>query len=259
MYLSHYLSRSGVCSRRKAADLIKEGRVSVNGEAVTDPSYLVQDSDKVLCDDKKVFLEKPMYIALNKPKGIVTTCDDERGRDTVLDLVRMKKKVRLYPIGRLDKETTGIILLTNDGEFAQKLAHPRYNISKTYIAKINKPMLHGAYERLKRGIFLKDGKFKPDRVFYPKNTTKRIVGLTIHSGRYRVIRRALFQMGFEVDALDRVSVGSISIKGLPLGSWRELKEKEVAELMQISLSTPAQKQSRSAKKPSRPSSKKNKR
>ena len=248
MYLSHYLARSGVCSRRKAADLIKEEHVRVNGKVVTDPAYEVQDDDRVLCNDRKVILEKPMYIALNKPKGIVTTCDDERGRDTVLDLVRMKKKVRLFPIGRLDQDTTGIILLTNDGDLAQKLAHPKYNISKTYIAKIDKPMTHAAYERLSRGIFLKDGKFRPDKIFYPKKTTKRIIGLTIHSGRYRIIRRALFAMGFEVNALDRVAIASISIKGLPLGSWRELKESEVKELLSGSMVPAKSKRSPSKKK-----------
>jgi len=233
-YLSLYLSRSGVCSRRAAADVIKAGRVSVNGSIVIDPAYRVTDADVVRCDNAVITLQEMIYVLFNKPQGVVTTCADDRNRVTVIDLVRVKKGIRLYPVGRLDKETTGALLLTNDGEVAHRLAHPKYHVEKIYVAKLNKPLTHEKYEQLKRGVFLRDGKFVPDRVFYPKRGNKYVVGLSIHSGRYRIIRRVFFQLGFEVLDLDRVAYGALSIKGMAPGKWRLLKKREIASLLALS-------------------------
>lgn len=231
MYLSLYLSRGGICARRKAIDLIKAGEVTVNGERIIDPAHQVQEHDTVVYQGRRVVIAQPLYVLLNKPKGVVTSCADERNRNTVVDLVKIKgKNVRLYPVGRLDKDTTGVLLLTNDGQWAQKLAHPKYRVAKTYVATLAAPLTHEAFERLKRGLFLFDGKFKPDRVYYPKAHNKRVVGITIHSGKYRIVRRVFETLGCRVKSLDRLFYGPLSLKRLERGSWRYLTEKEVAAL-----------------------------
>jgi len=232
MYLSVFLARSGVCSRRKAADLIKTGDVTVNGVPVVDPAYMLQPHDKVLYQDARVQLEKPVYVMLNKPRGIVSTCADEKKRKTVVDIVELKinrRQVRLYPVGRLDKETTGLLVLTNDGIAAQKMAHPKYEIKKTYIAKLDHEFTHEAYEQLKKGLFLYDGRFVPDKVYYPRKNNKFVIGLVVHSGKYRVIRRAFYKLGYEVEALDRVGYGSLSLRGLARGAWRLLSADEIKD------------------------------
>ncbi len=232
MYLSVFLARSGVCSRRKAAELIKSGDISVNGAPVIDPAYVVQPQDKVLYMDRRVQLEKPVYVMLNKPRGVVSTCADEKRRKTVVDMIELKinrRQVRLYPVGRLDKETTGLLVLTNDGVTAQKMAHPKYEIKKTYIAKLDHEFTHEAYEQLKKGMFLYDGRFVPDKVYYPRKNNKFVVGLVVHSGKYRVIRRAFYKLGYEVDTLDRVGYGSLSLHGLARGAWRLLSADEIKD------------------------------
>lgn len=232
MYLSVYLARGGVCARRKAIELIKSGEVRVNGAIETNPAYQVQHGDKVLCHERRVTLPNFFYVLLNKPKGVVTTCEDERKRQTVVDMVRLKdKKIRLYPVGRLDKDTTGALILTNDGNFSQRLAHPKYRVQKTYVATLDKPMSHEDFNRLKDGFFLPDGKFRPDRAYYPRKNNYRVVGLSIHSGKYRIIRRAFYRLGYEVKALDRIYYGNLSLKKLPRGMWRELTKEEVTKLL----------------------------
>lgn len=232
MYLSRYLALGGVCARRKATELIKSGVVTVNGRIEENPAYEVQTGDRVVCDGKSVHKQEPIYIALNKPKGVVTTCADERNRITVLDLVKIKRrKIRLYPVGRLDQETTGLLLLTNDGDLAQQLAHPRNAIRKTYMVKLDKPLTQQALEQLKKGLYLYDGRFIPDRVFMPK-TSQRVVGIEIHSGKNRVIRRAFFKLGYEVLTLDRVTYGPLRLDGLPRGSWRELRPSELGAILE---------------------------
>ncbi len=231
MYLSVYLARGGVCARRKAIELIKSGEVRVNGAIESNPAYQVQHGDKVLCQERRVTLPNFVYIIFNKPKGVVTSCADERKRQTVVDMIKLKnKQIRVYPVGRLDKDSTGLLLLTNDGEFAQRLAHPKYKVKKTYMATLDKSMAHDDFERLKNGFFLPDGKFKPDRAYYPRKNNFRTVGVCIHSGKYRVIRRAFYRLGYEVKALDRTVYGNLTLKKLPRGMWRELTKDEVGKL-----------------------------
>jgi 23S rRNA pseudouridine2605 synthase len=234
MYLSVYLARGGVCARRKAIELVKEGQVLVNGVIETNPAYIVQSHDKVMYMERRVKLEEPVYVLLNKPRGVVSTCSDEQKRKAVTDLISIKvqnKNVRLYPVGRLDKETTGALVLTNDGELAQRMAHPKYAVKKTYIAMLDKPFIHDDYERLKKGFFLYDGRFIPDRVYYPRKQNKFVVGVVVHSGKYRIIRRAFFQLGYEVVKLDRVGYGQLSVHGLARGAWRLLEPSEIKEFV----------------------------
>ncbi|MGD1997971.1 MAG: pseudouridine synthase [Candidatus Dependentiae bacterium] len=231
MYLSHYIARGGVCARRKAAELIKDGLIKVNDKVEINPAYEVQQDDRIVFNGKRVYPQESTYIVLNKPKGIVTTCADERRRQTVLDLIKLKnKKIRLYPVGRLDKDTTGLLVLTNDGEMAQKLAHPKYRVRKTYMAKLDKPLAKQDYEKLRKGVFLRDGRFSPDKLFHPKTST-RTVGLEIHSGKYRIIRRAFFHLGYEVLTLERVAYGPLRLRDLPQGAWRDIKKSELVKLL----------------------------
>lgn len=231
MYLSHYIARGGVCARRKAAELIKEGQIKVNDKVETNPAYEVQKDDRIVYNGKRVYPQEATYLVLNKPKGIVTTCADERNRQTVLDIIKLKnKKIRLYPVGRLDKDTTGLLVLTNDGEMAQKLAHPKYRVRKTYMAKLDKPLTKQDYEKLRRGVFLRDGRFAPDKIFHPKTST-RVVGMEIHSGKYRIIRRAFFHLGYEVLTLERVAYGPLRLRDLPQGAWRDIKRTELVKLL----------------------------
>jgi len=227
MYLNVYLARCGVCSRRKATELIKDGEIRVNGVAVTTPSYEVQDGDKVLCGDRPVRKQEFLYIMMNKPAGVVTSCEDEKRRQTVVDFIKLKKGQRVFPVGRLDKATTGILLLTNDGDWAQKLAHPKHRVRKTYIVKLDNQFEHKHMEKLAKGMFLSDGKFIPDRVYYPKPGNKWVVGIDIHSGRHRIIRRAFRALGFYVNSLERTKYGSLTLKGLPKGTWRLIKPESV--------------------------------
>ena len=227
MYLSVYLARCGVCSRRKAAELIKEGLVVVNKQVMTNPAYEVQEGDHVVCDGEGVKLQSYVYVVLNKPKGIVTSCEDEKGRMTVIDCVKIAAKKRLFPVGRLDKATTGVIVLTNDGDWAQQLSHPKYQVRKTYIAKLDKPLTQTAFLRLKKGVFLSDGKFVPDKVFFPKQKNKWVIGLEIHSGKYRIIRRALRKLGYYVEELTRTHFGNATVKGMRVGEWRQVKKDDI--------------------------------
>ena len=231
MYLSHYLARGGVCARRKAAELIKEGLVTVNDKIEKNPAYEVKDDDRIVYNYKRVYAQAATYVVINKPKGIVTTCSDERNRQTVLDIIKLRdKKIRLYPVGRLDKDTTGLLILTNDGDMAQKLAHPKFKVRKTYMAKLNKPLTKAAFEQLRKGVYMYDGRFTPDKVFHPKTST-RIVGLEIHSGKYRVIRRVFFRLGYEVLTLERVAYGPLRLRDLPVGAWRDIKPSELTKLL----------------------------
>jgi len=234
MYLSVYLARCGVCARRKAVDLIKAGDILVNGAVVTDPAYVVASHDKVMYQDRRLKLERPVYVLLNKPRGVVSSCADEKNRKTVVDLLTIKinrRPVRLYPVGRLDKETTGVLLLTNDGEAAQRMAHPRYEVRKTYVAHLDREFTHESYELLVKGLYLHDGKFIPDRVYYPRQGNKFVVGLSVHSGKYRVIRRAFYKLGYEVEKLDRTAYGPFTLKGLTRGAWRLLGAEEIEAFM----------------------------
>lgn len=227
MKLNHYLAQAGIASRRKAADLVKTGNVTVNGNVVKNPGYEVKDDDAVAVNGKSVRIEKKLYILLNKPVGFITTVVDEKGRPTVLNLIPNRIKGRIYPVGRLDRNTTGLLLLTNDGDLAHTLAHPRHRLQKTYYVILNKPVHHSVIERIKKGIRLPDGIVHVDRISYVANRPKNHIKLILHSGKYRIVRRLLRYLGFTVVALDRVSYVGLTKKGLKRGKWRFLKKEEI--------------------------------
>ncbi|MCL5874918.1 MAG: rRNA pseudouridine synthase [Candidatus Dependentiae bacterium] len=225
--LSKFIAQAGFCSRRKAVELIESGKVTVNGKKIINPAERINDSDTVKAGSKVIRNEQKVYILLNKPKGYVTTVADEHGRHTVMDLLADAPKVRLYPVGRLDRDTTGLLILTNDGELTQSLAHPSHNIKKIYIVTLDKPLQPEHLGMIKAGIRLKDGLVPVDALEYihPKSPEK--VKITIHSGKYRVIRRLFGHLEYHVHALDRVFYAHLSKKGLPLGRWRFLTKQEV--------------------------------
>lgn len=229
MPLNKFIAHCGVCSRREAATLVKEGKVKVNGKVELQPGYKVQVRDKVEYSGKTLSSQKDLvYILLNKPKNYITTTDDPRGRKTVMDLVKGVKAPRVYPVGRLDRNTTGLILLTNDGELAQKLSHPKYNIKKLYQVTLNKPLTEKHFDEILKGLKLEDGLIKVDALAMLES--KNEVGIEIHSGRNRIVRRIFEHLGYTVEKLDRVMYAGLTKKNIPRGKWRELKEKEIINL-----------------------------
>jgi 23S rRNA pseudouridine2605 synthase len=230
MKLNAYISHAGICSRRKAAELVKQGAVTVNGQEQRDPSYDVQEHDKIIALGRCVKIEKFVYILLNKPKGYVTTVQDEQGRKTVLDLLGKEIKERIYPVGRLDRESTGALLLTNDGALAYALSHPRYEVAKTYHVTVNKGIEDKTVELIKKGVCLEDGRVKIDAISFCSTTYRQTVRIVLHNGKNRVIRRMFEALGFWVDKLDRVAYGGLTLRGLPRGGWRYLTGAEVLKL-----------------------------
>lgn len=231
MYLLKYLAQCGICSRRKAAELIKQGAVTVNGKIVTMPFVQVESSDEVLYKDNLVKQPENVYVLLNKPKDCLTTCFDERGRRTVMDVVKGATGERIYPIGRLDRMTTGLLLLTNNGALAQKLSHPKYNVPKRYRLLLDKPMSLRDCDKLLSGIDLDDGLIQVDECVYGDRKNKRDMIVQIHSGRNRIVRRMFETLGYEVEKLDRISYAGLTLGTLPRGDWRFLTKKEVALLL----------------------------
>lgn len=228
MPLNKYIAHCGICSRREAVELIKKGKIKVNALVETEPSYKVQDSDYILYDGKRIQVQNnKVYILLNKPKGYITTLNDPNGRRTVIDLVKTATEERVYPVGRLDRNTTGLIVLTNDGDFAQKLAHPKYNIKKVYQVKLNKGLDQKDYDKIKAGVVLDDGKADVDDLAYVDPLDASILGIQIHIGKNRIVRRIFEHLGYTVEALDRVLYATLTKKNLPRGKWRMLTEKEV--------------------------------
>ncbi len=231
MQLNKYLAHAGICSRRQAEGYIRQGLVTINHAIVTEPGYRVQPDDQVRYKKKVVRLEQKMYLLVNKPVGVVTTTTDDKGRPTVMDLLKPKKiKKRLYPVGRLDYATSGVLLLTNDGELAQKLAHPRYKIAKTYLVHLDKPIAPGDLDKIRIGVRIDNQRIKVDALSYLNKRKQDLVKMTIHSGKYRVIRRIFERFGYSVKKLDRISFAGLSAKGLSHGQWRELKPAEVERL-----------------------------
>ncbi len=229
MRINKYIAACGVCSRRKAEELIADQKVFVNGDVITDLSYQVQDKDVVEVKGARIKVQKHVYILLNKPLDVVTTVKDERGRKTVLDVIGKKIKERIYPVGRLDRATTGLLLLTSDGDFAQQLAHPKHQVPKVYVVKVNKPFVD--MSKLRKGVRLRDdGVVKVDSVSYSRKDTKRYVRVTLHSGKYRVVRRLFSTLGYIVQTLDRVKYAHLTKKGLPIGAWRKLSLAEIADM-----------------------------
>ncbi len=225
--LNKYLSNAGVCSRREADEFIKAGVVSVNGEVVNELGHKVMRSDKVLFHDQLIKLEKKVYVLLNKPKNCVTTSDDPEARLTVLDLVKGACNERIYPVGRLDRNTTGVLLLTNDGEMAAKLAHPKFNKKKIYHVFLDKEVSEEDLLKIAEGVELSDGVVHADAISYATDTDKDQVGIEIHSGKNRVVRRIFDVLGYRVTKLDRVLFAGLTKKNLRRGQWRYLSEDEV--------------------------------
>ena len=231
MRLNKYVAHCGICSRRQAADYIKEGLVTVNGELITQPGVQVEKKDQVTFRGKPIQPEERMvYLLLNKPKDYITTLSDDRGRKTVIDLLRGRIKERVFPVGRLDRMTTGLLVLTNDGALAEKLAHPRHEIKKFYQVVLNKPVQAQDLEKIRAGLTLEDGPVPVDGVDYVKGKGKDEVGIEIHIGRNRIVRRIFEHLGYKVVRLDRVYYAGLTKKDLPRGFFRHLTEREVIML-----------------------------
>jgi len=229
--LNRYISNSGICSRRKADELIESGVVTVNGVAVSELGTKVDPAkDEIKYNGERLKREKMVYVLLNKPKDYITTTDDPQERRTVMHLVAKATKERIYPVGRLDRNTTGLLLLTNDGNLAEKLSHPRNNISKLYNVELNKNLTQGDFNKIEFGIELEDGLIKPDDLSYVQGGSKREIGIQIHSGKNRVVRRIFESLGYEVVKLDRVVYASLTKKDLPRGRWRYLDERELVQI-----------------------------
>jgi 23S rRNA pseudouridine2605 synthase len=231
MRLNKFVAHSGICSRRQAAELVKAGKIKVNGNVVLEPFYLVQKEDKVEYEGKQLLLEeKKVYLLLNKPKDYITTLSDDRGRKTVMDLIDPNIKERIYPVGRLDRATTGLLLLTNDGELAQKLAHPSHEIKKFYHVRLDKPVSQQDIDKIAAGLQLEDGPAPVNGVDYIRAKEKNEVGIEIHIGRNRIVRRIFEHLGYTVIRLDRTYYAGLTKKDLPRGRFRRLTDREVIML-----------------------------
>lgn len=232
--LNRYIANAGICSRRKADELIQAGVVSVNGQVISELGFKVDPAkDEIRYNGETLKREKMVYVLLNKPKDYITTTDDPHERRTVMQLVEKASRERIYPVGRLDRNTTGLLLMTNDGDLADKLSHPRNNITKIYQVELNKSFSQGDLNKLSFGIELEDGPIKPDSVSYVQGGSKREVGIQIHSGKNRIVRRMFEHLGYEVVKLDRVVYANLTKKDLPRGRWRYLDEKEVIQLKHL--------------------------
>ena len=225
--LNKYLANAGICSRREADEFITAGVVSVNGVVVTELGTKVHRNDEVKFHDQPVNIERKVYILLNKPKDCVTTSDDPQERKTVMDFVKNACKERIYPVGRLDRNTTGVLLLTNDGEMASKLTHPKYLKKKIYHVYCDKNVTKADLDQIVQGITLEDGEIHADVISYASDTDKSQVGIEIHSGKNRIVRRIFEHLGYKVIKLDRVYFAGLTKKGLRRGDWRFLTENEV--------------------------------
>lgn len=228
--LNKYIAHCGVCSRRDAAELVKKGLVRVNGAVEANPAYEVKKTDVVNYQGKTLVLEgTKVYILMNKPKNVITTLNDERGRKTVFDLIKNEVSERIFPVGRLDRNTTGLLLLTNDGELAQKLSHPSHKMKKIYHVKLDKKITKRDLESILTGIHLEDGLAEVNQLSIVDNKADEI-GIEIHSGKNRIVRRIFEHLGYEVIKLDRVLFAGLTKKNIPRGKFRHLTEKEVIQL-----------------------------
>jgi 23S rRNA pseudouridine2605 synthase len=231
MPLNKFIAYAGICGRREAAELVKQGKVKVNAVVVTEPGHKVSIKDEVKFNGKKIFPVKNMvYILLNKPKDFITTTDDPHNRKTVLDLIRRATTERVYPVGRLDRNTSGVLLLTNDGELAQKLTHPKNEIKKLYAVTLDKPLDKKDFDQILKGVLLEDGPAAVDALAYADNKDKSQLGVEIHSGKNRIVRRIFEHLGYDVKNLDRVIFAGLTKKNIERGKWRHLTEKEIRDL-----------------------------
>jgi len=231
MPLNKFIAHAGVTARREAAEIVKKGLVKVNGETVTEPGHKVSSKDEVRVNGKKVFISKNLvYILLNKPKDYITTTDDPQGRKTVLDLMGRATPERIYPVGRLDRNTSGVLLLTNDGELAQKLTHPSNEVKKVYHVTLDKPLDKKDFDQILKGVTLEDGLANVDALAYADAKDKTQIGVEIHSGRNRIVRRIFEHLRYDVKNLDRVIFAGLTKKNVERGKWRFLTEKEIRDL-----------------------------
>ena len=228
MPLNKYIAHCGICSRRDAIDLIKQGKVKVNDRIEKEPGYKVAEKDVILYEDAKVLPQRNLvYYLLNKPKDFITTTDDPEGRKTVMDLFKNVTEARIFPVGRLDRNTTGLLLMTNDGELTQKLSHPKHNTKKVYQVGLDKPLAKADFEAIANGLMLEDGLAEVDEVAFINPKDKKEIGIEIHSGRNRIVRRIFEHLNYEVKTLDRVIYAGLTKKNLPRGKFRELEPQEV--------------------------------
>ncbi len=231
MPLNKYIAHSGVCSRRDAVDIIKSGKVKVNDAVILEPGYKMSTGDIVVVNGKKITPAKNLvYILMNKPKDFITTTEDERGRKTVLDIIKNATKEKVYPVGRLDRNTSGVLLLTNDGDLTQKLTHPSNEIKKVYAVTLDKPLAKNHFDEILKGVPLDDGVANVDSLAYTDVKDKTQIGIEIHSGRNRIVRRIFEHYGYDVKNLDRVIFAGLTKKNGERGKWRFLSEKEVRDL-----------------------------
>jgi 23S rRNA pseudouridine2605 synthase len=229
MPLNKFIAHCGVSSRRDAAELVKQGKVKVNGEAITEPGHKVSSKDEITINSKRVTLAKNLvYVLLNKPKDYLTTTDDPQKRKTVLDLIRIKD--RIYPVGRLDRNTSGVLLLTNDGDLSQRLTHPSHEVKKVYHVTLDRALEKKDFEKILKGVSLEDGPAMVDVLAYADSRDHKQLGVEIHSGRNRIVRRIFEHLGYQVKSLDRVVFAGLTKKNVERGKWRFLSEKEVRDL-----------------------------
>lgn len=229
--LNKYIANAGVCSRREADTLISTGAIKVNGKVVTELGTKVKPGDVIHYDDELLTSEKNVYILLNKPKDYITTTDDPQARKTVMDLIRNVCKERVYPVGRLDRNTSGLLLLTNDGDLAKKLTHPKHGVKKLYHVVLDRNVTKEDLDKIVRGVNLENETISADSVAYADNgKTKKEVGIEVHSGQNRIVRRIFENLGYDVIKLDRVMFAGLTKKNLPRGKYRFLSEKEIGFL-----------------------------
>jgi 23S rRNA pseudouridine2605 synthase len=231
--LNKFIAHAGICSRREADMHIKLGAVKVNNKIMTELGYRVKPTDVVHFDGQRLQAEKPAYILLNKPKGFITTTRDEKGRKTVMDLVANATTSRIVPVGRLDRPTTGLLLFTNDGDLAKKLTHPSTGVKKLYHVVLDKAVNGQHLQQIKAGITLDDGAIKADEISFVQGASKREVGIALHSGRNRIVRRIFDHLGYKVVTLDRVLFAGLTKKDLPRGHWRNLSQNEIQQLKML--------------------------
>ena len=233
--LNKFVAKSGLCSRRKAAELIKEGKVSLNGKVVLEPYIMVQENDIVEHEGKRLLPEtRLVYLLMNKPKGVITTTADEKDRRTVLDLVKEKESLRLFPVGRLDRNTTGLLLITNDGDLAKKLAHPSHEVKKEYAVTLDKPLSEQHFKMIENEVMLEDGPVSVKTISFADEEDRLNVQVSLVLGRNRIVRRLFEHLGYEVVRLDRIYYAGLTKKNLSRGRYRHLTAREVIMLKHFS-------------------------
>ncbi len=228
--LNKFIANSGICSRREADEYIKAGLIKVNGKIITVLGTKIQPKDDVRYNDERIKSERPVYVLLNKPKDYITTLRDPFAKRTVLNLVQSACKERIYPVGRLDRNTTGVLLFTNDGDMTKKLTHPSHNKMKVYHVTLDKSLTKLHFQQILKGLTLEDGDISADNLSYIDNTDKTQIGMELHSGRNRIVRRIFNHLGYNIKKLDRVYFAGLTKKGLQRGKWRFLSNKEITML-----------------------------